>query len=462
MSAERARAALESAQRVHFIGIGGIGMSAVAQILASRGKQVTGTDRQDSERLLQLRRQGIDARSGHDARLVEQTDCVVVTTALPEDNVELQHARELHLPIIHRAEALAAIISEYKSIAVTGTHGKSTTTAMVGWILQQAGLDPLVIVGADVVDWGGNVRLGGGRWAVFEACESDGTILLYRNCSQVIMSLEPDHLDQHGTFKHLLGTMQRFAQTADSDGFVAYNTDCDETRQVAESSSTRRVGFGKSNQAEYRLTRVQSRGAEGIEFLVELPSGSLKGRLRLFGKHNAFNALAAVAAAEQVGVSASDGLAALEQFSGLRRRFEIIGQWRGCPVVDDYAHHPTEVRATIAAARAHFPRRLVAIFQPHLYSRTRDLMAQFACAFNEADEVIITSIYPAREEPIPGVTGEALAEAVRQQRGSRPTYFLEKTQIAQFVHENYGDDWLILVMGAGDITNVAREIAGGK
>lgn len=445
---------------MHLIGVGGVGMSALARILARRGKRVTGTDRADSSRLRTLQAEGVDARVGHEPRAVHGADCVVVTTALPEDNVELLEAQRLGLPVLHRAEVLAAIVRERPAIAVTGTHGKSTTTALLGHVLAAAGLDPLVVVGADVQEWGGNVRHGEGPWTVFEACESDGTLLLYTGCCQVVTSLEPDHLDQHGSFEALVATMRRFVLSAATDGFVVFNADSQAAASVAQGGPARAVGYGREC-GEYRARAIELEGLDGVRFRVSGPSGEVALRLPLLGEHSALNATAALAAAAQVGVATDVVASALADAPRLARRFEILGAVGTSVVVDDYAHHPTEVRATIQAAKAHLGRPVLAIFQPHLYSRTRDLFDEFARAFDEADHVIITKIYPAREEPIAGVTAAKLAEAVAQRRGGRPTRFVpDMADIVAAVRSDYADGWTILVLGAGDIRKVAEELTG--
>jgi UDP-N-acetylmuramate--alanine ligase len=454
-----AAALVATAQRFHFVGIGGVGMSALARLLRHAGKTVTGTDKQASERLEQLRREGIGAQVGHQAVAVAGADCVVYTTAIAEDNPELQEARRRGLPILHRAELLAALMATRRGLAITGTHGKSTTTAMVGWILQEAGLDPLVVVGGDVGAWGGNLRLGDGEWAVYEACESDGTLLLYAPQGEIVTSLEPDHLDQYKTFTALQETVALFATAAPEEGFVVFNADSEVVRSVVSGSRARRVGYGE-RPGEWVVGKVEAMGVGGLRFELQWAGGVLPVRLRLFGKHNALNATAAIAAAAQVGVAPAHAAQALAAFAGVRRRFEMLGKMGSSVIIDDYAHHPTEIRATLQAAREHLRRPILAIFQPHLYSRTRDLMPEFARAFDAADEVIITEIYPAREEPLPGITGEALARQVQRQRGQRPTRFLATfEEIEAAVAPRYRDGWAILVIGAGDIRKVGERLA---
>jgi len=458
MNVQRARAAVETCQRFHFMGVGGVGMSALARWLARRGKLVSGCDRSDGERLEFLRREGIPTHTGHDVSHLREADCLVYTTAIKPTNAEFLAARERGLVTLHRAELLAAIATSRKGLAVTGTHGKSTTTALVGTILEAAGLDPLVFVGGDAPQWEGNVRFGDGEWCVFEACESDGTIVLYEHCSQVLTSLEPDHLDQYGTFDNLQAFMRRFTASAAKEGFLVYCADSEAAAGVAEAAPCRRVSYGLQA-GEYRAVNIRPRQGGGTAFSMLSPTGRRDVRLRLYGPHNVANALAAVAAATQVGVEEDLAVEALATFPGIGRRFECLGTFGASIVLDDYAHHPTEVAAVLRTAREYLDRPIVAIFQPHLYSRTRDFMDDFARAFADADEVVFTEIYPAREEPIPGVTGEELARRAAVVRPDRPTHYVPTLpEVTDFVRHRYRQGWAVIVMGAGDVRKVAEAL----
>ena len=354
---------------------------------------------------------------------------------------------------------LAAVVAGKRAIACTGTHGKTTTTTMLGHVLEVAGLDPLVIVGGDVARWDGNVRFGEGPWVVFEACESDGTLLLYEGCSEVITSLEADHLDQHGTVERLEAVVRRFADMAAPDGFVVYNADSDAVSQIVAKTPAKRVGYGEAA-GEYRLTQMRAEGEDGTRFMLETPGQEVAVNLRLYGAHNAMNATAAVAAAAQAGVKEKVAAAALESFAPVARRFEVLGKMGESVVIDDYAHHPTEVEATLKAARAHLGRKVLAIFQPHLYSRTRDQMERFAEAFGDADEVIITAIYGAREQPIEGVSAEEMARRAEVERKGRPTLYMpDREEIEALVRDRYRDGWAILVIGAGNIRQLGERLA---
>lgn len=433
-------------------------MSALARWLVRQGKIVSGCDRSDSERLKLLSREGISTHIGHDACHVREADCLVYTTAIKPSNAELVAGREAGLATFHRAELLAAIATTRKGIAVTGTHGKSTTTALIGTVLEAAGLDPLVFVGGDAPLWDGNVRFGEGQWCVFEADESDGTIVLYEHCNQVLTSLEPDHLDQYGTFENLQEFLRRFVASAAPEGFLVYYADSEVVAEVAGAAPCRRVGYGLQA-GEYRASGIQALGEAGTRFTMLSPAGRRDVRLKLCGTHNVLNALAAVAAAAQAGVDEELAVEALAEFPGLGRRFERLGRFGTSIVLDDYAHHPTEVAVVLQTAREHLDRPILAIFQPHLFSRTRDFMDDFARVFAAADEVIFTDIYPAREEPIPGVTSERLARLAALVRPDRPTYYLPTLpQVTDFVRHRYRQGWAVLVIGAGDVHKVAEAL----
>lgn len=458
LSREKAIRALHECERFHFIGIGGVSMSGLARWLVRQGKTVTGTDRDDSARLRLLASEGATVEVGHRPDALGDAQCVVYTTAIPEDNPELLAARETVPYLLHRAELLAAVVAGKRAIAVTGTHGKTTTTTMLGHVLEAAGLDPLVIVGGDVAHWDGNVRFGEGEWAVFEACESDGSLLLYEGCCEVITSLEADHLDQHGTVERLYGMVGRFAERAAPDGFVVYNADSATVAHVAAATSARLVGYGEGA-GEYRIDGLQPDGEAGTRFALQVGGREVSVKLRLYGEHNALNATAAIAAAAQAGVDEDVAARALESFASVARRFDLLGKMGDSVVIDDYAHHPTEIQATLRAAREHLGRPILAIFQPHLFSRTRDLMPRFAEAFGDADEVIITAIYAAREQPIPGVSAEEMATRARVQRHGRATrYVADPADIEALVRERYRDGWAILLLGAGNIRRLGERL----
>ncbi|MBC7286945.1 MAG: UDP-N-acetylmuramate--L-alanine ligase [Armatimonadetes bacterium] len=458
---EAARRALETAQGFHFVGIGGVGMSALARYLLHIGKQVSGTDRSPGRRLDELASHGARVRVGHNPEAIPPGACVVYTTAIPRDNAELVAARELGLPVVHRAELLAAIVNQRESVAITGTHGKTTTTAMLAHILAAAGLRPLAFVGGEVNGWpDGNLLLGDGP-AVYEACESDGTLLLYKPTAAILTSLEPDHLDQHKTFENLRAKVRQFAARVPPEGHLLYWAECEALAGVVDSGPAKKVSYGRGAAAQWRAENVRIMGEELLVFDLCWLGGRTKVKLRAVGRHNALNATAAVAAAHEIwGVDVQTAAEALAAYPGVARRFQFVGWVGSSRIVHDYAHHPTEIGVVIQAAREHLGGKVLVVFQPHLFSRTRDLMDGFATCFNDADEVIILPIYAAREEPLPGITSEVLYQRVRQARGERETRIAETfDEVAERARLYHRAGWVVLVLGAGDVEKLAYLMA---
>jgi UDP-N-acetylmuramate--alanine ligase len=471
--------------RYHFIGIGGIGMSALAQILLARGRAVSGSDLTESEMTTRLSSLGARVSIGHRAENVEGAGRVIVSDAIHQDNPELARARQLGLRIQKRSELLGELMAESRGLAVSGTHGKTTVTAMIGLVLVEAGLDPTIVLGGEHDAIGGNARAGGGDWFVAEACEAYESFLDLRPEVAVVTNIEPDHLDHHGTVEHLRQSFARFLDRVQPGGAIVLCADRPELRSLPLPRLRRVVWYGADESA--RAGRAgPCQPAEGAGALPEssapytsqvqgvgIETAGGAGRCRLLvdgrevgvltiatpGAHNVVNALGAVAAALAAEVPVATCLRALAGFSGVGRRFEVLGAARGVTVVDDYAHHPTELRATIAAARSAFPgRRLVAVFQPHLYSRTRDFAEGFAEALREADLAVLAEIYPAREAPIPGVDSGLIADHLRGLAGEDAVIEMAKEQVAirlpAFLHS--GD--VVLCMGAGDIGRAARDL----
>lgn len=451
---------LRTQDRVHFIGVGGVSMSALAHALAERGYQVSGSDRSESSRLEELRAAGLQVWAGHAAEHVRDADVVIYNTAIREDNPERAAAVAAGKPLHHRSEMLAWMLRGHVGLAITGTHGKTTTSAMLAWIFEQAGRDPLAFIGGDVNNWHANYRLGSGADIVFEACESDASFLAYHGCREVISSIEQDHLDQHNSIEKLTEAFVSFLRLADPAGFVVYGADCPRLSGIIDQSPARTISFGLKPGVDYHARDLRLNGASADFELVR--HGVAAGRVKLIvpGQHNVLNALAAVAAAEASGVAWEQCREALATFAGTGRRFELLGQAGGIRVYDDYAHHPTEIRATLAAARHFGAERLVAIFQPHLYSRTRDLMEEFARAFGDADVVIINDIYAAREDPMPGVSAETLAGKIAAVSGDKPVSYVPRQEdIVAAVAQSARPGDLVLTIGAGDIRQVGETLA---
>ncbi len=435
-------------------------MSALALALHHKGLRITGSDKANSETAQQLRTAGIPVAKGQAAENIGGADIIVYTTAISEDNPELIAAHNSGQPVIHRSDLIAYLLDQKQRIAVAGTHGKTTTTAMIGTIFLELGYDPTIFVGGHCHNLDSNFRLGESDHAVFEACESDGSFLAYDRCSQVLTSIETDHLDTHGSFDRLRQTFADFVRLVDPQGFVAYWGESNEVREAVLSSSARLISYGISPESDVTATEIAIT-AQGIGFTPLILLEPLQPvNLQVFGRHNVLNALGALAAACGAGLPMDAAAKALANFQGVRRRFELLGQVNGYLIVDDYAHHPTEIQATLATAREHFDTRIVAVFQPHLYSRTRYLMEDFANSFDDADVVGITDIYAAREEPRDDVSAQELCEKIHaRHRDKQVVYLPTIDEAVAFLRENATPNDLVITIGAGDIRQAAEQLA---
>lgn len=438
----------DSLGRVHFIGVGGVGMSAVARIMVARGVPVSGSDAKDLPVMADLAAAGARISVGYAAANLGDAQTVVAGSAIRADNPELAAARAAGLPVLHRSEALAATMAGDLVVTVAGTHGKSTTTSMIAVLLQGAGLDPSFAIGANVPALGVNAANGTSNVFVAEADESDGSFLNYRPQIAVVTNVEPDHLDHYGTAEAVYESFDRFTALLPADGvLVACADDAGAlalARRTQERGNTRVVLYGTTDAADLRL----SDGGPG-NVSISTAAGEVPLALQVPGRHNALNAAAAMAVALELGVEAATAASALARFSGASRRFEFKGEGRGVRVYDDYAHHPTEVRAALAAARSVAgDHKVHVLFQPHLFSRTREFAKEFGEALNTADTALVLDIYPAREDPIPGVTSGLIAEHLGAQgrlvAGGAPA--VEALSAAA----QPGD--IILTAGAGDVT----------
>ncbi|CAH0172957.1 UDP-N-acetylmuramate--L-alanine ligase [Arthrobacter sp. Bi83] len=438
----------DSLGRVHFIGIGGVGMSAVARIMVARGVPVSGSDAKDLPVMADLAAAGARISVGYAAANLGDAETVVAGSAIRADNPELAAAQAAGLPVLHRSEALAATMADDLVVAVAGTHGKSTTTSMIAVLLQGAGLDPSFAIGANVPSLGVNAAHGSTSVFVAEADESDGSFLNYRPQIAVVTNVEPDHLDHYGTAEAVYESFDRFTELLPADGvLVACADDAGAlalARRTRQRGNTRVVLYGTSDDADLRLFD----GGPG-NVSIATAAGQVPLALQVPGRHNALNAAAAMAVALELGVGAAKAASALAGFSGASRRFEFKGEGRGVRVYDDYAHHPTEVRAALAAARSVAGGHKVhVLFQPHLFSRTREFAEEFADALNAADTALVLDIYPAREDPIPGVTSELIATHLGA--GGRRVAGGAAAVEAMDAAAQPGD--IILTAGAGDVT----------
>ena len=446
-------------ERVHLIGIGGIGMSGLAQLLLARGLAVSGSDVQQSEIAAGLAARGVQIAIGHRAELVEGASRVIISDAIREGNPELARARAFGIPVVRRSGLLAELMGGHRGIAVAGTHGKTTVTAMIGTILVEAGMDPTVVTGGSYELLGGNARVGNGDWFVTEACEAYESYLDLTPEIALVTNVEADHLDHHQTVEHLQASFGEFLCRIVPSGCAVLCADRAELRELSARLDREIVTYGTSEEAQVRGTGLATNGLSGRCRLWI--NGEHVGELRVAvpGTHNLVNALGAMAAAWRAGASVEAGLRALSHFTGAERRFQVLGSAAGVTVVDDYAHHPSEIAATIAAARSAFPgRRLLAVFQPHLYTRTRDFAEGFAETLSSADVVALVRIYPAREAVLPGVTTGLIAEPLRERWGKGVVSELAKEEVAGRLCAEARPGDVVLVMGAGDVGEAAREL----
>jgi len=459
---------IDTTKTYHLVGIGGVGMSGIAWLLRDWGACVTGSDRSESSVTARLREAGIPISIGHRPENVEQADLLVASAAVPDDNVELQEARSRGIEVIWRADMLGRIMSQYRTrIAVAGTHGKTTTTAMVGLVLIEAGLDPTVLVGGDWDLLGGNARIGKSDVFVTEACEAFDSYLHLRPNLAVVTNVEADHLDFHGNFKSIMRSFDKFLSHVDKDGAVVACTDDLAARELMAAwplLPNRILRYGFDTEAQLRAENVHWADEPGFASSAVVvfkrgPLGELK--LKVPGQKNILNALAAVGVGLELSVPFETSARALAKFTGVDRRFQVIGKVNDVTVVDDYAHHPTEIEATLDAARSvkrQASGRLVAIFQPHLYSRTQYFMKDFAQSLSKADMVVVTDVYAARENPIPGAAAADIVELINARMPGKALYIHNKDEVAAAILGRLQPEDMVLVMGAGDIWQVGGEL----
>ncbi len=452
--------------RVHFVGIGGTGMSGIAEVMLTLGYEVSGSDNADNTATRRLASLGARVMRGHSAANVLGTDCVVVSSAIREDNPELMEARSQRIPIMPRAAMLAELMRFRRGIAVAGTHGKTTTTSLTAAVLSEGGLDPTFVIGGQLLAAGANAKLGGGQWLVAEADDSDGSFLRLNPLVSVITNIDSDHLENYGNdFARVQAAFAEFLQRLPFYGLAVLCIDDPEVAALAAQTPRHVMSYGMSSNADVRAEDVVQDGPR-MRFTLRLPEGSAYPvTLALPGAHNVLNALAAAAVGWQLGVAPDAIARALESFAGIGRRFNDLGivtaaNGAKVRVIDDYGHHPRELAAVFAAARGGWPsQRLVVAFQPHRYSRTRDQFDAFAAVLSEVDALVLCEVYPAGEAPIPGADSRSLARAIRARGRSEPVVVGQAAELAQVLPDVLQDGDLLLMMGAGDIGYVATQIA---
>ncbi|MEA2461348.1 MAG: UDP-N-acetylmuramate--alanine ligase [Actinomycetota bacterium] len=447
---------LDPSARVHFVGIGGAGMSAIAKVLMERGYTVSGSDLKAARASAMLQAMGADIHEGHDAALVDGAGAVIVSSAIPSANAEYRRAEELGVPLITRGEALAFLLADLRSIVVAGTHGKTTTTSMIVTILRNAGSDPTYLVGAGLNDVGTNARAGSDDIAVAEADESDGSFLLLHPFVGVVTNMEMDHVDHWGSLAALEAAFGTFMEQVHPEGRLVL-PGSNGLHRLAPTSGAEVTTFGVDG-GDVHATDIRAHG-EGISFTLHNDGRESSVDLRVPGVHNVANALAGAAACLAVGVSLDDVAAGLSRYRGVERRFQRRGESRGVTVIDDYAHHPTEVKAVLAAARSGPWKRVLAVFQPHRYTRTSALASQFGGSFADADRIVLMDVYGAGEQPVPGVSGKTIADSVcNALPGRSVAYFPHRAELIAYLERCTRPGDALLTLGAGDVTTVGEEL----
>jgi UDP-N-acetylmuramate--alanine ligase len=450
---------------VHFVGIGGIGMSGIAEVLSNLGYSVTGSDVADSANVKRLRDKGVKVVIGHKAENINGADVIVVSSAIKRDNPELITARAKRLPVVRRAEMLAELMRLKSCVAIAGTHGKTTTTSLVASLLDAGGLDPTVINGGIINAYGTNARLGGGEWMVVEADESDGTFLKLPADVAIVTNIDPEHLDHFQTFEAVQDSFRAFVENVPFYGFAVMCTDHPVVQSLVGKLEDRRIlTYGENPQADVRLVDLdhlngQSRFSVLFHDRVGKVSHTIdKLALPMPGQHNALNATAAVTVARSLGIGDESIRGALANFGGVRRRFTRVGEWNGVQIIDDYGHHPVEIAAVLRAARESAKGKVIAVMQPHRYTRLHDLFDQFCTCFNDADAVIVAPVYPAGEKPIPGADRDALVNGLRAY-GHKQAFPLEGPEKLPSIIKNLArpDDYVVC-LGAGSITQWAYSL----
>ena len=452
---------------IHFIGIGGIGMSGIAEVLLNLGYKVQGSDAAEGYTIKRLKDRGATVSIGHARENLGEAEVVVVSTAIKRDNPELMAAREKRIPVVRRAEMLAELMRLKSCVAIAGTHGKTTTTSLVSTLLDSGGFDPTIVNGGIINALGTNARLGGGNWMVVEADESDGSFLKLPADVAIVTNIDPEHLDHYGTFDAVKAAFRTFVENIPFYGFAVMCIDHAVVQDMVGDIADRRViTYGENPQADVRMVNVDLTGGR-CKFTVQFRdrSGAVVDEIEdlllpMPGRHNASNATAAIAVARELGMAPSQIRKALSGFGGVKRRFTRTGEWNGVTIFDDYGHHPVEISAVLKAARASTDKQVIAVVQPHRYTRLASLFNDFCTCFNDADHVIVADIYAAGEQPIAGASRDDLVEGIRM-RGHKSVTGLEGPhQLAGLVAGLAGPGDYVICLGAGNITQWAYALPG--
>jgi UDP-N-acetylmuramate--alanine ligase len=450
---------------VHFIGIGGIGMSGIAEVLHNLGHRVQGSDQSESANVQRLRDKGIPVHIGHKAENLGDAEVVVVSTAIKKSNPELAAAREKLLPVVRRAEMLAELMRFRNAIAIGGTHGKTTTTSLVATLLEAGGLDPTVINGGIINAYGTNARMGEGEWMVVEADESDGTFLKLPADVAVVTNIDPEHLDHYGNFDAVRAAFRQFVENVPFYGFGVMCIDHPEVQSLVGRIEDRKiVTYGENPQADVRFSNVRIDGTRSL-FDIEIRRRRTGKVIHIKdlvmpmpGRHNISNATAAVAVANRLGISDEAIAKGLASFGGVKRRFTLTGEWNGVKVFDDYGHHPVEIKAVLKAAREACKGRVIAVHQPHRYTRLSSLFEEFAACFNDADSIFLAPVYAAGEDPIEGVDSQELVSRIKAGGHRDARYLPSQEDLAPLIAEIAQPGDFVVLLGAGSITYWAASL----
>jgi UDP-N-acetylmuramate--alanine ligase len=445
-------------KHIHFVGIGGIGMSGIAEVLLNLGYKVSGSDLRESETTARLRKLGGEIAIGHCAENIASPHVVVISSAVTKENVEVTAAREKQIPVIPRAEMLAELMRLKYGVAIAGAHGKTTTTSMVATVLAAGKIDPTVVIGGKLNSLGTNAKLGQGEFLVAEADESDGSFLKLSPTIAVVTTIDEEHLDYYKDINEIKDAFLTFINKVPFYGVSVLCLDQPHIQALIPSVQKRYQTYGMSSQADYQARDV-SLLAMGSKFKVMNHSVDLGWfELSVPGVHNINNSLAAIAVAQELDIDIETTRKALKDFSGVQRRFQIKGEIDGILVVDDYGHHPTEVKATLAAAVGGMERRVVVVFQPHRYTRTQHLLEDFFTAFNQADKLIIMDIYAAGEKPIPGISGQTLYEGVKKHGHKDVTFISDREKVIEHLATNLKKGDIMITLGAGDVWKIGEQL----
>lgn len=453
---------------IHFVGIGGIGMSGIAEVLHKLGYQIQGSDQKESANTKRLRNLGIEVFIGHKAENIKKAEVIVVSSAVTKNNVEYEYAVAHGLPVVKRAEMLAELMRFKKTIAIGGTHGKTTTTSLVAALLAYANYEPTVVNGGIINEYGSNAVYGNGEWMVVEADESDGSFLKLPSDITVITNIDPEHLDYYGNFIKLKKAFLRFVENIPFYGFAVLCVDNKNVYELANNIHTRRIiTYGQNDKAEVKFFIQSNKNQQkiGTFFGLELNDKKTDNKIifkdffiPMLGIHNVSNATAAIIIALELGIDENIIKDGLQNFGGVKRRFTLVGNWRDVKIFDDYGHHPTEIKAVLKAAKQNSAGKIIAIMQPHRYSRLNNLFEYFANSFIDADIAIVTPVYSAGEQPIPGATSEELVKQIKNQK--KEAYFIENQEnLAKILKDLAKPNDYIIFLGAGDITAWASALS---